>query len=98
MTWRVVDYEFDRSETVYVRLHDGRKEIELLAELELDGRRAIVRGLHVLGGGANTMGVGELRRLLVWAKGYLDVDHLRIEGATRTSGAGPGRLPPGIDA
>jgi hypothetical protein len=97
MIWQVIEYDYGGTDTVQVRLSDGNQEISILANVELVGRHAILRGLHIQGAGANTMGNGALRRLIKWAKEFLDVDHLRIEGATRTSGAAPGRDPPPID-
>jgi hypothetical protein len=93
MNWRAVEVEFDNPATVYVRFTDGRDEVEIVADVELDRRCAVLRGLHILGAGPNTMGPGALRGLMRWAKEQLDVDELRIEGATRTSGARPGRVP-----
>ena len=93
MDWNLLELEFDEPDTVQARLTNGKHEILLLAELTLNGRQAVLRKLHIEGAGANTMGLGALRRLMKWAKKHLDVDHLRIEGATRTSGASPGRDP-----
>jgi hypothetical protein len=109
MKRRAVDVEFDNPATVYVRLTNGRDEVEIVADVELDRRCAVLRGLHILGAGPNAMGperdgartrwgpnamgAGALRGLMRWAKEQLDVDELRIEGATRTSGARPGRVP-----
>jgi hypothetical protein len=67
------------------------------ADMELTHRRAVLRGLHILGAGPNTMGQGALRRLMQWAKEQRDVDELRIEGATRTSGVHPGQIPRPFD-
>ena len=94
--WRTLEYDFGGTDTVLVKLTDGAHVIDVLADVEFAGRTAVLRGLHILGGGANTLGPNALRELINWAKVQLDVDHLRIEGATRTSGAGPGRVPTGI--
>jgi hypothetical protein len=67
--------------------------LELLAEVVLDGRRCVLRGAHVQGPGANAVGAARLLRLARLVKEKVDVDELCIEGATRASGAGPGRLP-----
>ena len=97
MTWQVVEYDFGGTDTVQIRLSNGTQDILILADVAFDGRHAVLSGLHIQGAGANTMGHGALRRLIGWAKEFLNVDHLRIEGATRTSGAAPGRNPPPID-
>jgi hypothetical protein len=93
--WRARDFDFDGT-TVLVTLTDEVQVIQILADVELAGRTAVFRGLHILGGGRNTLGPRALRELIDWAKVQLDVDQLRIEGATRTSGAGPGRVPPAL--
>jgi hypothetical protein len=95
--WRALEYDFGGTNTVLVKLTDEIHVIEVLADVELTGRTAALRGLHILGTGPNTLGPRVLRELINWAKVQLDVDQLRIEGATRTSGAGPGRVPPIID-
>jgi hypothetical protein len=95
--WRILEYDFGGIDTVLVKLTDEIHVIEVLADVELTGRTAALRGLHILGCGPNTLGPRVLRELINWAKVQLDVDQLRIEGATRTSGAGPGRVPPIID-
>jgi len=95
--WRTLpECDFGGTVTVLVRLTNGVHVIEVLTDVEFVGRTAVLRGLHILGGGANTLGPKALRELITWAKVQLDVDQLRIEGATRTSGAGPGRIPPAI--
>jgi hypothetical protein len=92
--WRALEFDFDGTDTVLVTLTDGVHVIQVLADLEFAGRAAVLRSLHILGDGPNTLGLRALRELINWAKVQLDVDQLRIEGATRTSGAGPGRVPP----
>jgi len=95
--WRTLEYDFGGTDTVLVKLTDGVHVIEVLADVEFTGRTAVLRGLHILGSGPNTLGPRALRGLINWAKVQLDVDQLRIEGATRTSGTGPGRNPPILD-
>jgi hypothetical protein len=95
--WRALEYDFGGTDTVLVKLPDEVHVIEVLADVEFAGRKAALRGLHVLGSGPNTLGPRALRELINGAKVQLDVDQLRIEGATRTSGAGPGRIPAVID-
>lgn len=91
MCWRVL--ELDVGEDVFlVRLGDGTIEIEVCADIQLEGRRALFRHLHVYGPGPNCVGP-RLRSLALWVKDSLDVDELRIEGATRATGASPGRKP-----
>jgi hypothetical protein len=91
MCWRVL--ELDVGQDVFLaRLADGTIEIEVCADIQLEGRRALLRSLHVYGPGPNSVGA-RLRSLALWVKDSLDVDELRIEGATRATGASPGRKP-----
>ena len=92
--WRTLEYDFGGTDTVLVTLTDGIRIVQVLAAVEFVGRTAVLRSLHIEGGGRNTLGPRALRELINWAKVQLDVDQLRIEGATRTSGAAPGRVPP----
>ena len=93
MPWRVADLEITPDDLVSARLSNGTEAIDVLAFLHMTQRTATLRGMHIQGGGRNTMGLPALRALAHWLKEYLDVDELRIEGATRTSGSGPGRRP-----
>ena len=92
--WRTLEFDFGGTNTVLVTLTDGARVVEIVTDVEFVGRVALLRGLHIQGGGRNTLGPSALRELINWAKVQLDVEQLRIEGATRTSGAGPGRVPP----
>jgi hypothetical protein len=91
--WRALEYDFGGTDTVLATLTDGIRIVQVLTDVELLGRTALLRRLHIEGAGRNTLGPRALRELINWAKVQLDVDQLRIEGATRTSGAGPGRVP-----
>jgi hypothetical protein len=96
MAWRPVDFDFGGTDTVLVTVVDGNHRNDVVADLELLGRSAVLRGLHIQGAGRNSLGLSALSGLIRWAKEYMDVDQIRIEGATRTSGAGPGRVPAAI--
>jgi hypothetical protein len=98
MVWRVLETDFGGTDTVLLVLTDGHRRLEVLADVELNGSEAVLRRLHILGAGPNTLGPAALLRLIRWSKEWLYVDKLRIEGAVRTSGAGSGRLPRAIDA
>ena len=90
--WAVSSVEFDGA-TVLARLTDGEVEIQVLADVVVLTRsEAVLSGLHVQGPAPNSVGP-RIRSVAYWLKEYLDVRRLRIEGATRTSGAGPGRDP-----
>ena len=90
--WHALEFEFD-GDTVWVSFSDGAQVIQVMADVKFVGRTAVFRGLHIDGDGSNAHGQRALRELINWIKVQLDVDHLRIEGALRISGAGPGRLP-----
>jgi hypothetical protein len=69
--------------------------LEVMAEAILEGRRLTLRGLNIHGVGiwANKLGQVKLRRLVLESMECIDVDELIVEGATRITGAGPGRKP-----
>jgi hypothetical protein len=93
MPWRVLETEFGDADVVSVRISDGCVEIEAVAYADLVGRTLTLRRLDIQGPGPNTLGPVAVRLLAFWLKEFLDVDELRVEGAIRTSGAGPGRRP-----
>ncbi len=90
--WTILNLEFD-GDVVRAELFDGVDAIEIIAGVYIDKRRARLEMCHFQGEGSNLLGARRLMALARWAKGVLDVDELRIEGATRTSGACPGRRP-----
>ena len=83
--WHMQKVDFDDRDTVLVTLTDGIQVVEVLTDVEFIGRNAVLRRLHIQGSGRNTLGSKTLRELINWAKVQLDVEQLRIEGATRTS-------------
>jgi hypothetical protein len=91
--WCVVQIEVGDGDTILVSCSDDVQTVEIIANLALADRTAVLRKLHIQGAGPNTLGPAALRELIKWVKNKRDVDELRIEGATRTSGAGPGRIP-----
>lgn len=93
MPWTPDEIVLDEPDAAYIRFRNGKDEIEVIAVALLESRVPVLRDPHVQGGGRSTLGHAELRRLADAVKGRLDVDELRVEGAIRTSGAGPGRRP-----
>ncbi len=89
--------DIDEQDIVTARFVRGNDLIEIMAAVVLEGRVGRLHGVHVQGSGANSLGVRGLLELIAWAKGYFDVGKIRIVGATRTSGAGPGRQPRPFD-
>ena len=91
--WKVTESEISPEDVVYARISDGMREIEIMANAHWAGRVLTLRECHVQGAGRNRLGIAALRQIAAWVRECLDVDELRIEGATRTTGAGPGRRP-----
>lgn len=92
MAWSLLEAEV-QGDTFAAVFTDGEQEVEIYGDvLELTAQRAVFTGIHVQGPGANRIGPS-IRSLARWVKEFLDVRRLRIEGATRTSGASPGRKP-----
>jgi len=91
--WRLLDLELGTSDVAHARLSNGAAEIEAMFYVHLRARVAIFGRLDIQGAGPNTLGWMMLRDLARSVMELLDVDELRIEGATRTSGASPGRRP-----
>ena len=90
---RILDFEIESGDVAFVRLARGAAEIEAMFYAHLTGRVAMFSRLDIQGAGPNTPGWTALRELAQSVMELLDVDELRIEGAARTSGAGPGRRP-----
>lgn len=95
--WELVSLEVAPGDMVIWEVANGGSVLTFCATLELAGREARMLGLHVQGAGANSVGPAALLSLVRWIKDRLDVDILRVEGATRTTGAGPDRRPAPID-
>jgi hypothetical protein len=92
MTWAVRIEEY-ADDYVVAELRRGDEYVKILAGVRFGDRRLTLYGLHALGDGPNRLGTATLLRLGRWALEALDLDELRIEGATRTSGARPGHAP-----
>jgi hypothetical protein len=93
MAWRVADFEFAAGDVCQVVLSDGANDVVAAFYMELWGRVARLHRLDIQGPGANQLGLAQLHDLARSVMEVLYVDELRIEGATRTSGARPGRRP-----
>jgi hypothetical protein len=80
---------------ILARIETSVGTLDVPAEAALEGRRLTLAGLHVYGidVAANDLGVGGIRRIVREVMEELDVDEITIEGAIRTTGAGPGRAP-----
>ena len=91
--WQLLDLRMEPGDFAFALLSDGAVEIEVMFYAVLQGRRFVAQRLDIQGSGPNVLGFVALRELAQWVIEFLDVDEVRIEGATRTSGAGPGRRP-----
>jgi len=60
--WHILDDEIEGT-TVPVAIGDGNHVVELVADIRLDARLAVLSGVHVQGGGPNSMGTRGLRDL-----------------------------------
>ncbi len=78
---------------VFAHIETSVGTIEILAEIALDGRHLTGGGLHVYGVNVDVLGIGGIRRIVREVMEDLNVDQITIEGAVRTTGAGPGRTP-----
>jgi hypothetical protein len=68
-------------------------EVLVMAECLLEEAGLTLRGLHIEGPGPRMVGVAGLCALAAALMEAAGVDHVAIEGAARTTGAGPGRSP-----
>jgi len=95
MAWCFDEFEIEieTNDVSFVRMSKGAVEIEAIFHVHLVGRVAVLSRLDIQGTGANTLGLGTRRNLAWSVMEMLDVYELRIEGAARPSGAGPGHRP-----
>jgi hypothetical protein len=64
-----------------------------MAQLSMQGETLRVDGLHAQDSRANAVGVGNLMVVAQAVMERMDLDGLVIKGATRSTGANPGRTP-----
>src|ERR1700722_11859581 len=100
MTWKreQVSFEFVHDGTadqvVTVRIATPMGGNFAMAEVEISGRNLVLNGFHIHSdAGVRQIGVSNLRMLAEHVLEELDYDELIIQGASRTTGAGPGRAP-----
>jgi len=89
------DLSSDPTVTIIVGTPVGR--IYVMADFKKVGSKIILRRAHINGEpgvGPNVVGLQNLRAIAREALLRMGCHELEIEGATRTSGAGPGRTPP----
>jgi hypothetical protein len=99
MRWQPDDIAFDivAEETDHpvatVSFETPAGQIQIMAELEEQGRTLRLIGLHIQGAAANAIGIANLRMLAGTVMEEMDYDVIEVEGAIRTTGVGPGRRP-----
>ncbi len=91
------DLSSDPTVTIIVGTPVGR--IYVMADFERAGGKITLKRAHINGEpgvGPNVIGPQNLRVIAREALLRMGCHELEIEGATRTTGAGPGRTPPSI--
>jgi hypothetical protein len=101
MTWSVSDVSFEMFEdltddpVVTIVISTPIGEVVMIAEVETPSARVLVlRKTHIAGLQANTLGGARIRQIARAALEKGDYDEIVVEGATRTTGANPGHVPP----
>ena len=92
-SWSIAAYEIE-GDTVVVDLECQGRTISIAADIAFEGTVVWITGGHISGTGPNQAGGRLLMSLVRWATDFFDVEEIRIAGATRTTGARPGRVPP----
>ena len=87
---RIVETDGDVVELAATTLNG---EIQIITVLERVGRDIILRGMHVDGPGAGSLGLQTLRNLAREFGKQHSAERVIIHGGTRTTGANPGRVP-----
>jgi len=84
---------FDDGDMVMIDVRIGNASACILAQVVLDRTQMILRRMHVDGPGANLLGPAVLKSIVRRMMEIADVETVVVEGAIRTTGAGPGRIP-----
>ena len=74
--WQVAVLEISVDDVVHVRCRRDDIHFEVLADVRLDGRLAVLSGMHIQGSGPNTVGPTVLRSLAREVRSWLGVDEL----------------------
>jgi len=94
MPWSILRSERDpKAETLIMVFGNGSQMLEMVADFAIEERVVTLSGLHLTGNGPNSIGPAGMRALALWVKKEFGLDELRIHGASRTTGASPGRRP-----
>ncbi len=94
ITFRGFDPDATEGDVVTITLGTPTGDVQIMAELDIEGRTLVLRNAHVdSNGGPWSVGIANLRMMASVVLEWMDCDEARIEGATRTTGANPGRTP-----
>ena len=98
MVWTPDQISFELDEltddpVVTIEISTPAGTIKFMAEAEEAGAVLILRGAHVQGEAVGQIGVANLRAIVRIVVERLGYDAIEIEGAARTTGANPGRIP-----
>jgi hypothetical protein len=100
MTWSPEEISFDFryeltfGQVVTVRIQTPAGFVFAMAEVEERGRTLVLNGFHMHAeAGHRALGMSNLHMLAQRVMEVMDYDELVVQGAARTSGARPGRIP-----
>lgn len=98
MTWTDADLEWlgvsdadSEGDIITISLRTPLGIIQIMAEVEIEGRLLIMHGANIQGLEPNVAGVSNMRALGRYVLEKVDCDEARIESTSRTTGANPGR-------
>lgn len=95
----VSDVEFDIVDeltdhpVVTIKVQTPAGSLPLMAQLSMQGETLRVDGLHAQDSRANAIGVGNLMVVAQAIMEKMQLDRLVVKGASRSTGADPGRTP-----
>ena len=94
LVWHGLETDASEGDVITATIGTPAGRLVAMAEIDIDGRLLILRGVHVQAeGGANSVGLANLRTVMQIVLERTDCDEARVEGAPRTTGANPGRRP-----
>ena len=90
-----LDDEASAGSVLTVRISTPAGQLLVMAEVERYDSELVLANLHMQAEslGRNSLGWNRLRQIARVAAEKADVEFIIIKGATRTTGAGPGRTP-----
>ena len=91
----VLDNELSAGSVVTADIRTPEGSLRLITEIERYDHELVLAGLHIQGENLrpNQLGWARLRQIALAVAEIANVDTIVVKGATRTTGAVPGRLP-----